>query len=396
MIKFLLLLIVISSYKTLAQTDAYQFSADIVDKIETQTEADPDMRNYYLQEGAWKFSFIGDYKKLLKYWDEQMQEAPQTSKEDSTYFKSLKAYPAKDYIIKRANDEQIVLLNEAHHIPLHRVFAASLLEDLYDLGYKYLGVEAYNYEDTLLKTRGFPIQETGYYTQEPQFGNFIRTALDLGFKVFAYEAGADYNGKEREIQQAKNIQKILKEDPKAKLFIYAGYDHIREDSLFNSWEKAMAGWLKEYTGIDPLTINQEVMTEKSHSKFENPFFRVSNENVPVVYMDSLGQPFNGSLSSAQYDVNIFHSRTNYIQGRPDWLLLNGKRLYSIREDQIDIDCPCLVFAYKTNEPENAVPIDIMELNEKNEQKALALPVGTFKIILKNKQGKRSAFQIDIR
>jgi hypothetical protein len=55
--------------------------------------------------------------------------------------------------------------------------------------------------------------ETGYYLKEPQFGNLIRTALKLGFEIFPYEADLKYFGKDREIQQAKNIQQVLKSDP---------------------------------------------------------------------------------------------------------------------------------------------------------------------------------------
>lgn len=324
-----------------------------------------------------------------------MEESPQISREDSLYFKSLNIIPAKDYIIKKSKDEQIVILNEAHHIPMHRVFAASLLEGLYDLGYTYFGIESYDHKDSLLNLRGFPIIETGFYIQEPQFGNLIRTALDLGFKIFPYEADLKYFGKDREIQQAKNIQRVLKNDPKAKIFIYAGYSHIREDSLFNSWEKAMAGRLKEYTGIDPFTINQEEMMEKSHPKFENPFFKLSNHNEPVVYIDTIGRIFNGSQTSGNYDVSVFHPRTNFIQGRPDWLLSEGKKFYSIPSNKIKIDCPCLVSAYEEYENENPIPVDLIELSDKNEQKALVLSPGTFQIIITNKQGEKIRFRIDL-
>lgn len=394
----LIFLFVFLNYSTFAQTDQYMFSKEIVNEIITNTNINSDQNDihYYLQEGAWKFSFIGEYKSALKYWDAHRQETSQIYKEDSIYFMSLNAYPAKDFIINKAKNEQIIILNESHHMPLHRVFATSLLEDLYSLGFKYLGVEAYDYKDSLLRARGFPVMETGYYIKEAQFGNLIRKALELGFNIFPYEADTNAFGKEREIQQAKNIQKVLDQDPSAKILIYAGYDHIREDSLFNSWEKAMAGRLKEYTGIDPFTINQEKMSEASHPNFENAFYRLSKENKAVIYIDSEGKPFAESRTSNQYDVSVFHPRTIYIQGRPDWLLRDDRKFYTIPQNNIEFDCPCLVFAYKANEYENAIPIDLIELGAKNEQRALILPIGIFKILIINKQRQMIEFNIDFR
>lgn len=391
-----IIVITIIDYQSIAQTIPYQFSEAIIDTIAVKVKENPDKADYYYQEGAWELSFIGEHKSTLKNWDALREKSSQASKEDSLYFKSLKAVPAKDYIIKNAKNQQIVMLNEAHHIPQHRVFATSLLEEFYKLGFRYFGVESYRHKDSLLNLRKFPIVETGYYIKEPQFGNLIRTALELGFEIFPYEADLKYYGKDREIQQAKKIQQVLKSDPMAKIFVYAGFDHIREDSLFNSWEKAMAGWLKEYTGIDPFTIDQTEMTEKSHPKFENPFFRLNNNEEPVVYLDSSERSFAGSQPSKQYDVSVFHPRTNYIHGRPDWLLSRGGEYYFIPANKKEIDCPCLIFAYKKNENENAIPVDLIELKDKKEQKALVLPPGTFDILITNKQRRKVEFDIHLK
>ncbi len=44
--------------------------------------------------------------------------------------------PAAEYIIKRSSKERIIIINEAHHQPLHRVFTESLLEGLYQNGFR--------------------------------------------------------------------------------------------------------------------------------------------------------------------------------------------------------------------------------------------------------------------
>lgn len=49
------------------------------------------------------------------------------------------------------------MINEAHHQLMHRTFTTSLLEGLYAKGYRFLGLEALAYDDTLLNQRGYPV-----------------------------------------------------------------------------------------------------------------------------------------------------------------------------------------------------------------------------------------------
>ncbi|MCJ7932797.1 MAG: hypothetical protein MUW56_03995 [Chryseobacterium sp.] len=101
-------------------------------------------------------------------------------------FVKHKVENAKDYILNKSKKEEILILNEAHHYASHRTFATSLLKGLYENGYRYLGLEALG--DDSINIRKFPTIHSGFYTSEPQFGNFIKTALDLGFILFKYEA----------------------------------------------------------------------------------------------------------------------------------------------------------------------------------------------------------------
>ena len=370
----------------------YKLSGVILKTIETDTVDTTDYKN---QKGAWEFSFIGDHKNSLLYMDKGDREPSEISKEDSLYFLNLNPINAKKYILRKASDEQIIIMNEAHHVPLHRIFASAFLQGLYDLGYRYFGAEAIFHEDSSLSERKYPILETGYYTKEPQFGNLIRSAFSIGYEVFPYEAdfSKPIDGKEREIQQAKNIQNILKKDPGAKIFIYAGYDHIREDSLNNPWGKAMAGRLKEYTGIDPFTVDQVSMMKKSKTAYENPFSRLNKSKTPVVYVDSVGNPLAESVSSKKFDVSVFHPETKYVNGRPDWVFSLGRTPEFVNR-KVNISCPCLILAYKAGEDlSQAVPVDVMELENKSEKKALALKKGIYNIIIKNIGGKQQTLSI---
>ena len=58
----------------------------------------------------------------------------------------------------------------------------------------------------------------------------------------------------RELGQAQNLAQLLENDPDARIFVYAGLDHIVEEE--HDGRKRMAAYLREITNIDPLTVNQ--------------------------------------------------------------------------------------------------------------------------------------------
>ncbi|MFV8328471.1 hypothetical protein [Flavobacterium sp. ZS1P14] len=147
-----------------------------------------------------------------------------------------------------AKENRVIMLNEDHYYPKHRLFAMELLETLKVNGYNYLSLEGFNISEENELT---PNYHNGLYTSEPYFSHFIRKAIALGFTVLGHE-NFD-KGIEREIGQAKNILKILKKDPNAKIFVYVGHNHIEKA---NSEKKRMAEYFKELSGINPITINQ--------------------------------------------------------------------------------------------------------------------------------------------
>jgi len=183
-----------------------------------------------------------------------------------------------------SEEEQVIILNEMHWKPEHRIFANMLLKPLYDNGYKYLAIEAIEKgRDSLLNNRKYPINTTGYYTRESNFGLFIRNALNLGFTIIDYD---NFESGNRELYQATSIKKILDKDPKAKIFVYAGIDHILEKS--NSGKtKRMAEIFKEETEINPLTINQVELISDTNNQltlFEAKLFsKVETINSNVDY-----------------------------------------------------------------------------------------------------------------
>lgn len=371
-------------------------------RLSSQIEADrsrdtTDMHDWF---GLWGYSYIGEYRKALQLIDEINPPTPSArmDREDSLYLNRFKPVNAVSCIVEKAKNAQIVIINEAHHVPQHRTFTTYLLEGLYRQGFRYLGVEGISQEEKNLNQRKYPVPETGFYTQEPQFGELLRVALTMGFEVFAYEATVGKNGKEREIEQARNIQRVLQRNPAARMLIHCGHSHVLEDSLATSWEKAMAGRLKEFTGIDPLTINQEPMTERGSPDRDDPLYRRVPVTEPTVLVNAAGKAFNGFKDFKGFDILVFHPRSTYQLGRPQWLLLGGRRKpYVLRPEQLTVGFPCLVLAYRENEKNpQGVPADVVEVTSREDRKALILAKGRYTVKVRNGAGRTTFLTIDVK
>src|SRR5699024_7093776 len=178
-------------------------------------------------------------KAKIEYLDKFISEA----KADSLMLSVSKAEVLENIKVLAAN-EKLLMLNERHWLPKHRIFATHLLQPLKEVGYKYLAVEAVDIlKDSILNSVGFPLHSTGYYTREPYFGIFLRTAMDLGYTVVGYD---EFTTENRELSQANNILNIFEEDSNAKVFVYAGEDHILE---YNPSIKRTAEYIKELSEI---------------------------------------------------------------------------------------------------------------------------------------------------
>ncbi|OYU96998.1 MAG: hypothetical protein CFE21_01540 [Bacteroidetes bacterium B1(2017)] len=350
----------------LGQNKPYLFSYQIDSLLSV------DSTNYKFQTASWNFSFIGDYKKSLEVKDLQFPNAkPSTpTQEQIEYFKKFKAIDARKAILEEAKKTQILIINEAHHVGLHRVYLASLLEDLHKIGYTYIGLEALSYEDTLLNQRKYPVLKSGFYTKEPCFGNLIREGIELGYTIFPYEqvySDSIQKNFGREKAEAVNVKKILDQNPKAKLILYCGYDHVAEDTLKNFMGLPMAGQLKKLTGINPFTIDQTALTE--YKIVGSRYRQLMNEKKDVLFVDSNSTYFNKASFPKAIDCNVYHPSSECINGRPTWLRRKNTKFIMLQE-KVTIAYPYLIKIYlATDDIAIAVPIDIIELKSPNEKVA---------------------------
>lgn len=169
-----------------------------------------------------------------------------------------------EHIALHSKNTQVVMLNENHWYPKHRVLAIQLLKPLKKAGYTHLALETiFNKQDSILNNhRPYPLLSSGYYSREPFYAHLIRKAKIFGFTIIGYENYDDNIN--RELGQAQNLIKILANNPESKIFVYAGLDHIIEKQ--NDRGKKMATIFKELTDIDPLTINQANIVSNTDEK----------------------------------------------------------------------------------------------------------------------------------
>lgn len=376
--KLLYSLTLLLSMAGYGQENPYWFTHDIKKKVADSTQS----QSWRSQMAATYYSISGQYKPALESWDMTFGRVKKLSTADSLRLTKLIPVNAKDYILERSVSEQIIIINEAHHNASHRTFASSLLQGLYDNGYRYLGFETLASDS--VNTTKFAALNSGYYSKEPEFGNFIYNALKIGFTLFPYEA--EGNNKQREIGEAKNIFDFMQKNKEGKYLIYCGYEHAYE-GVHKSWEKTMAGRLSDLTGINPFTIDQTQFSEKSNPKYNEPLLRLTNNTNPVVLKDENQGIYNGEHKELYTDIKIIHPITKYVKGRPNWMLTKNRKLYKIQVSEVP-NYPALVFAYRKGEYEQkGVPADIIELNTSGDSRFLILNKGEYDIVIKNKEYK---------
>ncbi len=383
--------------------------------LQSRYMASPRWRGTYFQELAAQKSFVGNDAEALADFDQQGPPSEDLTDADAKAASAaLHVYhpvDARSAILKLAKTHRVLFLNEAHHVPMGRAFALSLLPGLYAQGFRYFAAETLSEKDTQLQKRGYPIQTSGYYTQEPTFGDLVRTALKLGFHVVPYEyhlkasqhfdrsANPFADEDLRERGEAQNVyDRILKHDPHAKILLYAGYGHIFRKTDTITWSAGdlgtktsgstvfvpMAVYFQRLSGIAPFSIDQSNLYARSTPAYDSLLYRaiISQhlvKNTPVVFQKQTRYYVSPSVRGG-YDLVVCHPPTHYQNGRPDWLRMDGRRHPAALPADLPRpkDASLLLQAFYAGEdPKQAVPIDQIELRPGVPQPALLLPKGRF-------------------
>ncbi|MEM6347792.1 MAG: hypothetical protein AAF927_28140 [Bacteroidota bacterium] len=334
----------------------------------------------YYQALGTSLSTVGEYQTVLESWNRLMGEPPRKPNQDSLQqaLKTVALKEAKGTIVAAAADQQVLMINEAHHVALHRVFTRSLLQDLYDLGYRYFAAETFSHGDIdRLNQEKVPLLKSGVYLCEPQYANLARTALEIGFELLAYEEQGSLTGSQRDSVQARNLAQVFERDSTAKLLVHAGYAHIYERTN-SEWIK-MAQWFQEFTGIDPLTINQVALTEKGDLHYENAHYTalLANQEMASAAVPIQNDQFwMTARFQGLVDMLVIHPRTNYPNERAHWL--QKEDYQALKIPQAKLEKALLIQAFKASETERIdinqlVPLDHVLVKNRDRDKYLFVP-----------------------
>lgn len=399
------------TFKSLGSSGYLASVLNLLDR-EAEAMASERLKALYLDKLATQLAMVGEHQRATQRGDEAYlrQHAPGSAGPAKALLESHRPASALDAIIKAARDRQLVMVNEEHRSSIQRAFSNRLLVPLRQLGFTYLAVETIHEDTATLNQRGYPVLETGTYTDDPAFGDLIRRAIQLGYTVVAYEPSRKDSAprpddrspvdamNRRERGQARNIfERTFQKDADARVLVVGGRDHIAENTG-GQWTP-MGGILKELSGIDPLTFNLFGMVEHSRRELEHWAFRTVDDagwlaDEPVVLVDDKGGLW--SRNPDGLDAYVFHPRTTYVHGRPNWMSMGGLRSPHV-VDCPSYDEPVLLQALVAGESADAVPLDQTVWWPDTPKPALLLRPGAYVVRVIDRSGRtlhRVKVQVD--
>lgn len=320
----------------------------------------------------------------------------------------VKTADAVETIALAARSRRIVILNEAHHASRCRAFAAAVAERLAAEGFSCFAAETFDNAErpsaaaAALNAGGAVTPKTGWYAADPVYAEMLRRARRRGYHFAAYEARAAQLGGSGEIDaredaEANNfIATILDADPRARVFVICGYDHVLKAAGADGrmW---FAARLKAKTGIDPLCISQSWGLPPPAPMAEEPALKAVLDTlapaVPVVLFDAQDRPV--CLSRSQIDVEVIHPRLAKIDGRPGWLAVGRTRApFALAALTAPHDLIQAVPLSEAGTP-NAVPSDQYPLAAGVREAVFYLSEGDYQIRLETSDGRSVLGQIKV-
>jgi hypothetical protein len=370
-------------------------------KAENDVALAPDdkaARNGPLQMLGEELSFVGDTTGALAIYP--FGKMPETASESDRakadeILGQHEVRDALETIVAAARDRQIVILNEAHHVPRHRAFASLVMLELRKIGFEYFAAETLDVNTDALAVRGYPLITDGHYNREPVFGDLIRQALAAGYRPVAYEHRDDVKtGPDtdwvvrigvREEGQARNlVDRVFAKDPKARVFVYVGYSHALKtpqdagDGRRNTW---MAARLRDKTGIDPLSIDQATVRPEMAPLHEAVFASFAGDSFVLASRADAARFWTAPTGA---DMTVIHRAERLVDGRPHWLAMGGYRTpRAIPAKLLPKTGRRLVQAFVAGEAADAVPMDQVMVEAGKPPPKLMLPKGNYRFAVQD-------------
>ncbi len=390
----------------LDQLDAHRWlpAAASVESLAAQGQPE------YVQELARVRSLLGDWSGALDAFESFLGRDSVPPLETRSTLDSADALDAEAVVLQLARDHRLVILNEAHHDASHRVFAARIAHGLRALGFRYLACETFDPRDSIVEALGrsrVVEYRTGYFTREPCFAEFVRSALVDGYEPVAYEAiNASQFGdfvtrfNSRDALEADNlIARTFARDSSARVFVYCGYDHVMEEPDSESGGpavRALAARLKSLTGLDPLTVDQTVGEAPSRSERGTRVWRYAEAHGRLRFpytvfrlRDGRGWYVSGKYRG-RVDLQVFHAPVEFLGGRPTWMARQGDRTAVMIPSVLRPSTGRLVIeAHRVDDGPEVVPVDRLVITAGRDVPVLMLPPGAYWLTAQDDAGRLS-------
>lgn len=282
-----------------------------------------------------------------------------------------------------AASRRVVILNESHAASRHRAFLEHLLRTLRADGFTHLAAETFFAENLPMRSSEPIGARHGYYLRDPVFAEAVRVALLLGYKLTAYEQPAHLRStaalsaevaRSREDSQAANLARLLQDDPAARVLVYVGYGHLREDR-----DTTMASRLTALTGVDPLTI------EQARTGSFGPSFR-DDWRAPAGSSDIHFALPGSSIAPGYADLSVYHRSLPVSDGRPGWLAaLPGRMPVRLALPRLP-EGLALAQAVHAQDPEPSVPADQFLITPNQRRATFFLRPGRYRFRIERENG----------
>ncbi|TRX04265.1 hypothetical protein [Flavobacterium gawalongense] len=275
-----------------------------------------------------------------------------------------------DKIAEIAKNNQVIMLNENHFYPNNRIFSMQMLSVLKQNGFTHISLEAFD-PPVDSKMQYSPKYEDGQYTSEPYYAHFLRKAKELGLVIQGHESYGGCEGRDsREIGQAKNIYKILKEKPAAKIFVYVGFGHIEKDTVIGDKRKKMAFYFKKLSGINPITINQTLL----HTDNKEDLLLIAR----TIINDSIKNESSADyflVNNIKPNLKLIYPNAVFVKSK-----IQSKKFKNYRKKEVLVEIINFVEYHLLNK--SAVPISSFLATPKNKEIDFELPIGKYHVYVK--------------
>lgn len=280
-------------------------------------------------------------------------------------------------VLEAASQTPLVVINEDHQRPSHRLLIQKLGNELRAEGFDYYAAETFdtgrndfNSWQELVMSRGFAENSDGYYSSEPVFSELIVSLLADGYKPVAYDVlipptdseNGDLRRLNREFGQATNLyNRVFAKDQDAKLLVHVGHSHVFEtpDAGRRVW---MGTLLTDILRTNPLTISQtECISSTASLKSPEIYFYQNYDEV-----------------NPKVDIIVAWPPSSEFSARQERSALDMRQVYNIEFDPKEVET-ILFEAFPSSAGLNTLAFDRVIYNGDGEQPQLVLSSGEYRL-----------------